>query len=37
MDRGFMDVKVIKGGYNAWLDAGYPIEEGAYSGPDLFK
>jgi rhodanese-related sulfurtransferase len=22
---GFTDVAIVAGGYNAWLDAGYPI------------
>ncbi|MBM4446039.1 MAG: rhodanese-like domain-containing protein [Chloroflexi bacterium] len=24
--KGFSDVKVLKGGYEAWKAAGYPIE-----------
>ena len=28
IDKGFTDIKVLKGGYNAWKDAGYPTEGG---------
>jgi len=27
--KGFSDVKVLKGGYNAWKDAGYPMAAGS--------
>jgi len=26
---GYTNVKVLKGGYDAWKEAGYPIESGA--------
>lgn len=26
--KGYTNVKALKGGYNAWIDAGYPIESG---------
>ena len=25
-DLGFQDVEVLAGGWNAWLEAGYPVE-----------
>ncbi len=27
--KGYMNVKALKGGYNAWTEAGYPVEAGA--------
>jgi 3-mercaptopyruvate sulfurtransferase SseA len=29
MIEGFADVQAIKGGFQAWLDAGYPIASGS--------
>jgi rhodanese-related sulfurtransferase len=28
IDQGFSKVAALKGGYNAWLDTGYPVETG---------
>jgi rhodanese-related sulfurtransferase len=28
IDQGFTDVKALKGGYDAWVSAGYPVEAG---------
>jgi len=30
--KGYMNVKALKGGYNAWTEAGYPVESGAKQG-----
>jgi rhodanese-related sulfurtransferase len=27
MDRGFMLVRPLAGGFDAWVEAGYPVEE----------
>jgi len=27
IDRGYRNVGVLKGGYVAWLEAGYPLEK----------
>jgi rhodanese-related sulfurtransferase len=32
INKGFSDVKALKGGYNAWKEAGYPIESAATQG-----
>lgn len=29
MDKGYSNLKVLKGGYDAWKEAGYPMETGA--------
>jgi rhodanese-related sulfurtransferase len=29
MELGFTDVKAIRGGLEAWQDAGYPMESGS--------
>jgi len=26
MSKGFQNVKALKGGFKAWVDAGYPVE-----------
>ena len=28
IDKGYTDVKALKGGFNAWKDASYPLETG---------
>jgi rhodanese-related sulfurtransferase len=28
MDKGFTHIEVLKGGYDDWKNAGYPIETG---------
>jgi len=28
MDKGYTKVAALKGGYNAWKDAGFPIQTG---------
>jgi rhodanese-related sulfurtransferase len=27
IDRGYIEVRPLAGGLDAWIDAGYPIEE----------
>jgi rhodanese-related sulfurtransferase len=27
IDRGFLLVRPLEGGFDAWLEAGYPVEE----------
>jgi rhodanese-related sulfurtransferase len=29
IEKGFGDVKVLKGGYNAWKAGGHPMEAGS--------
>jgi rhodanese-related sulfurtransferase len=32
VDKGFVNLKVLKGGYDAWVKAGYPIEKTSTPG-----
>jgi rhodanese-related sulfurtransferase len=27
IDRGYTEVRPLAGGFDAWVDAGYPVEE----------
>jgi len=37
MGKGFENVFALKGGFNGWKDAGYPLETGSLSVKPILK